>query len=337
MPLKTLCAEGLRLYPGDQDLIGNLLTAQTAKGAFADAAETAKTRLALKRDVHSLHEVAVLHCEHAKSIREADWPLAVKNFKYAVRLLREAKELNPRFLPVRLQLPVALEAITAFAQCSDEIGGSRDLPLHVSDRVFLAYLNARCLDGVGAHKECWEFCDGWLKRIAEVQSTNPVPRNNVVRLERVRAATIADGYCIGKMKEDQRVIAPAAAEFFAHIVRQAEQREPSDFCYLARLHEWMEEYDDAYAVLAAGESLFPQYWEIPFNRAAFQIRAGDYGNALSCAERAAQLAPWKAQSWRLLANALDGIGRAAQAEDASRRAEAVQRVRNELADEIEKA
>src|SRR5437667_9038869 len=68
-------------YPDDQDLIGNLLVAQTALEEFADAAETAKLRLARGRDVHSLHEVAALHCSYASKIRELDWPLAVKNLK----------------------------------------------------------------------------------------------------------------------------------------------------------------------------------------------------------------------------------------------------------------
>ena len=128
--------EGLRLYPDDQDLVGNLLAAQTAMGAFAEAAETAKIRLAHKRDVHSLHEVAALHCKYADGIRELDWPLAVKNLKYAVGLLREAKDLNPRYLQVRIQLPIALEAMTAYDQCSAEIVAAKELPLHVSDRTF---------------------------------------------------------------------------------------------------------------------------------------------------------------------------------------------------------
>jgi serine/threonine protein kinase/Flp pilus assembly protein TadD len=332
----STASEGVRIYPGDQDLIGNLLTAQTAMGAFAQAAETAKARLTANRDVHSLHEVAALHCKYAASIRARDWPLAVKTLNYSVRLLREAKELNPRFLPVRLQLPIALEALKAYARCSDEIGTNHDLPLHVSDRVFLAYLVARCLDGAGAHERCWEFCDGWLKRIAEVATANPVPRHAGVRLERVRAVTVADGYCIGKMKDGQRVIAPVAAEFFARIVRDAELREAGDFCYLARLHEWMEEHEEAHAVLTQAESLYPEFWEIPFNRAAFRVRSGDYSGAVNSAERAAQLAPWKAQSWRLLAKALAGIRKVTEAESASRRAEEVQRVRDEIADEIEK-
>jgi len=97
-----------------------------------------------------------------------------------------------------------------------------------------------------------------------------------------------------------------------------------------------EEYDEAHAVLTEAESLYPEFWEIPFNRAAFRVRAGDYSGAMNSAERAAQLAPWKAQSWRLLAKALAGSGKVTEAERASRRAEEVQRVRDEIADDIEK-
>jgi hypothetical protein len=41
-------------------------------------------------------------------------------------------------------------------------------------------------------------------------------------------------------------------------------RESGDFCYLARLHEWMEEYE-AGAVLTEAQSLYPEYWEIRFS------------------------------------------------------------------------
>lgn len=327
--------EGLRLYPGDDELIGNLLTAQTGLGSLAEAAETAKIRLVRKRDVHSLHEVAVLHCECGDRVRNLDWPLAVKNYKYAVGLLREAKELNPRYLLARIQLPIALEAMTAYGQCTSEISALNDLSLHFSDRVFLAYLIARCLDRVRAHQRCWEFCNGWLKKIAEVQATNPVRRHHVVRLERVRAVTIADGYCIGIVRDEQRTISPLAAKFFAHIVHDEEQREAGDFCYLARLHEWMEEYDRAYAVLAEAQPLYPDYWEIPFQQAAFRVRSGDYRGAVDSAEQATRLAPWKTQTWDLLAQVYLRLGQASESGAARTRAEEVQRVRDELAKEIE--
>ena len=331
----NIALDGLRLYPDDQDLVGNLLVAQTAIGAFEAAAETAKLILAHKRDVHSLHEVGALHCKYADSIRELNWPLAVKNLKLAAGLLGEAKELNPRYLPARLQLTIALEAMTAYVQCSAEINATYDMPLHDSDRIFLAYMTARCLDRVNDHKSCLKFCNDWLKRVSEVQETNPVSRHNIVRLERVRAATIADGFCIGQMTTDgKRVIVPDVPEFFTQIVRDEEMREPGDFCYLARFREWTEKYEEAEAVLAQAQSLYPEYWEIPFQRAAFRCRAGDYSGAIDSAEHATQLAPWKTPTWHLLGMVHDGLGRSGQAEIAKDRAKEVQRVRDELAGEI---
>lgn len=67
----------------------------------------------------------------------------------------------------------------------------------------------------------------------------------------------------------KRVIVPGVDEFSAHIVHDEESREPGDFCYLARFHEWLLEYEQAEDLLNNAESLFPQYWEIPFQRAAF--------------------------------------------------------------------
>ena len=331
----AIALEGLRLYPDDQDLIGNLLVAQTAIGAFEAAAETAKIRLAHKRDVHSLHEVGALHCKYANSIRELNWPLAVKNLKLAAVFLREAKELNPQYLPARFQLTIALQEMTAYVQCAAEIKAMYDMPLHDSDRFFLAHLMARCLDGVNDHKSCLKFCDDWLKRISEVQGTDPVSRHNIVSLDRVRAATIADGFCIGRTTTNgERVIVPDAAEFFAQIVRDEQMREPGDFCYLARFHEWTEKYEEAEAVLTQGQSLYPEYWEIPFQRAIFRVQAGGYSDAINSAEHATQLAPWKTQTWRLLGKVYDGLGRSSQAEIAEGRAKEVQQVREQLAGEI---
>ncbi len=333
----TTAEHGLGLNPDDQNLVGNLLQAQTAMGEFAKAAETAKIRLVRKRDVHSRHEVAALHCKYADSIRELDWPLAVKNLKYAVGLLREAKDLNPRYLQVRIQLPIALEAMTAYDQCSAEIVATEELPLHVSDRAFLAYLFARCLDRLNDHTGCLKFCDSWLDQIAKVQATNPVPRHNVVKLERVRAVTIADGFAIGRMTDGKRVVVPNASEFFAHVVLDEKMREPSDFCYLARFHEWVEEYAEAEAILILAQSLYPEYWEIPFHRAVFRWRAQNPRGALDFAAQASQLAPWKSQTWDLLGKISDCLGRTVQAEEAKRRAAEVQRVRDELDSEIDRA
>lgn len=205
--------------------------------------------------------------------------------------------------------------------------------MHDSDRAFMAYLFARCLDRVNDHKGCWEFCDKWLKRIAEIRP--PLPRHRSLMLERVRAVTIADGFCIGRLKDGRRVSSPVAANFFAQIVNDEEAREREDFSYLARFHEWMGEYEAACSVLSKAEALYPEYWEIPYQRAAFLVREGDYSAALDLARHAAELAPWRLQGWLQLADVSEMLGRRDEKDRASARAQEVKLTRDRLSQEIE--
>lgn len=324
-------SEGLRLYPNDQDVLGNLLIAQINSGEFEAASATARIRLSRTRDVHSLQEVASLHFNFAVEISNKDWPLAARNLKYSLALLREAEQLNPRYLPVRLHTPKVLYELGAYTACSDEILRVKDLGLHVSDRVAQVCLQAKCLDRVGAHKECWEFCDRWL----EQKLPDSVLRARIFELERIRAITIADGFCIGMMSDGKRVIAPVAAEFFARIVVDAEFRQPVDFSYLARLHEWMEETPQAFDALDRGESLYPDYWEFPFNRADFVLRSGHPESALRFAAHATELAPWRKPGWAVLAAALEKLGRVSEARQATKRAEEIATARRETAAEFD--
>lgn len=335
----TVALDGLRLYPRDQDLTGNLLVAQTAMGAFDDAFETAETRLKQQRDVHSLHEVGTLYCKSAESICETDWPLAVKQFKYAAGLLRDAKKANPRYLPVRFQLTIVLEAMTAYAQCSTELVDIQGLPIHYSDRIFVAYLMARCLDRTNAHRDCLKFCDDWLKKISALSDTDSEgARHSVVGLQRVRASTIADGFCIGRMTSTgKRVVVPDAVEFFARTIHDERLREPGDFCYLARFREWTERYEEAETVLNRAQALYPRYWEIPFQRASFRWRKRDFGSAIGHAERAVELAPWREQTWKLLAMVHEGLGELTKANAAEARATEIERVRRQLESSIEES
>jgi hypothetical protein len=104
------------------------------------------------------------------------------------------------------------------------------------------------------------------------------------------------GSALAMMRDGERIISSLAAEFFGNVVHDEETRQPEDFCYLARLHEWAGECEQAFAVLAQGRSLYPGYWEIPFQHASFRGRAGEPDAALDDAEQATQLAPWKTQT-----------------------------------------
>jgi serine/threonine protein kinase len=283
--------QGLNVFPNDSDLRGNLLTAQTQLDMFVEAAETAKVRLGQVRDVSSLLEVALLHSNYADTLVELDWPLAVRNYSYAVQLLSEAKTLNARDLRVRLQLAIVLERMGAYLKCTEQVAALLDMQLTMSNRLLAVYLHARCLDRVGAYAECAKFCDGWLKGIGDAPASSSISEFAKTRIERVRAVTVSDGFSLGMMDGDRRVIYRGLLEFFAQVVGKEKLRENSDFCYLARHHEWMEQFEAAYAVLAAAEELYPEYWEVPFRKAEFLDRSGEHGAALESAERATVLAP----------------------------------------------
>lgn len=132
-----------------------------------------------------------------------------------------------------------------------------------------------------------------------------------------------------------RVIVPDVGKFFAAIVHDEASRQAGDFCYLARLHEWMQEFEDAEAVLIEAQSLYPRYWEIPFQRAAFRDRAKDHQGALFSAEQATEFAPWKRQTWWLLGEIHDRLGNTGQAAIAKKRSDEIQQVRDQLAAEID--
>ena len=186
-------SEGLKFYPDHQDVLGNLLIAQINAGHLEAASDTARTRISRTRDVHSLHEVASLHGQFGAAIGDKDWPLAARNLRHSLALLREAEQLNPRYLPVRLQIPIVLYELGAYAACSDEIVSVKDLDLHVSDRLALVTLQAKCLNRTGAHKECWEFCDRWLQQ----KVPDSVSPHWMVELERLKAITMPTASALG--------------------------------------------------------------------------------------------------------------------------------------------
>ncbi len=131
------------------------------------------------------------------------------------------------------------------------------------------------------------------------------------------------------------MVVPDVEQFFLPIVGDAEFREAGDFCYLARLHEWFGEDEEAEAVLAKAEIVYPSYWTSYFSGLAFALEQET--SIMLSARRSArrELAPWKTQTWELLGQVYSDLGRATQAETARKRAEEVQRVRSQLTAEID--
>jgi tetratricopeptide (TPR) repeat protein len=311
--------EGAHRFPADKDIMGNLLIAQTRQLRYTDAMRTAEQRLKLGRDVRSLEEVATLLCIVGGEKAERALPEAAAYFKRAKTLLEEAKSLNPRMATVRCNLAQTMFDLERFHDALDELQELARMGAHPSLGEPWALLMANCLDRLGRHEKCVDLCDLWIPRLP-----------SCVAIRRIRAETIADGFCIGMMADSKPVFDRTSYEFFFEIVNDPKQRVATDYTYLARFHEWLGEVGGALALLQEAASIWPTVWEIPFTRATFEWRQGQHDAAIASATEAAHLAPWRPQPWRVLASSLEVLGRVADAREALAKAASIEQERKSL-------
>jgi serine/threonine protein kinase len=93
---ESVAREGLRSFPSDKDILGNLTISLHHQGKLPEAIEIATQRLRLSRDVHSLEEAASVLRFLAARNEGDDWPATFEMYKRALSLLEEAKGMNPR-------------------------------------------------------------------------------------------------------------------------------------------------------------------------------------------------------------------------------------------------
>jgi serine/threonine protein kinase len=310
---------GLALFENDKGILGNLIISLTNQDKLDEALNLANRRIILGRDVHILEETASIHRRFAQNKAEKDLPGAIKHYKQALKLLREAKDQNPLFTTARYTLGVTLFDLGQFAEAinelSDVFNGSFT---HQTLREQIIQKIARCYDSLGDFQECLEFCGRWLKKL---------PNN--VHLQRVRAETLVDGYCIGQIQEGVRVVERSSLEFFENVV-QTENREVTDLCYLARLYEWMGKLNRAFELLEEAESNARGFWEPPYDMAVILWREGRSDEALPLAERACDLAPWRRQPLWLLSKIHESFGNDVKVKELNHRVESLDTILTEL-------
>ncbi|MGI8542125.1 MAG: protein kinase domain-containing protein [Aridibacter sp.] len=318
-----IAQKGISIFTQDKDIWGNLLIAQIHQDKLVEAQETAKIRLSLGRDVHSLEEIATIFKRIADSEKDSNLPNAVENYRYALELLNEAKDLNPRYATARLSLANVLFEMHQYTEASEEISQITQLPIHKNILELALVKLSMCLDRTGQHKECMDFCDKWLEKFPDS-----------IGLKRIKSETIVDGFCIGRLHNGNRVVDGSSLEFFENIVNKEKERKVSDFCYLARLYEWMGKIDEAFQLLEKAKLISPKYWEIPFNVASFCHRLEDFEEAERFALDATKLSPWRTQSWRLLSAIYESLELYSDSENALEQAEFVQEERDRLFQQI---
>jgi serine/threonine protein kinase len=286
---ETVAREGLRSFASDKDILGNLTISLHFQGKLSEALETAIHRLKLSRDIHSLETAAeVLHAL-GREKEDDNWPDAFAFYKRAIRLLEEAKELNPRYLSVRYTLAHTWFDLEQYARADKELAEFFQMPMDESLREHCIVLAAQCRLWISLFKECVEFADKWLVKFPESFS-----------LMRTRAEAFVDGFVIGHMKDGVRIVEKSSLEFFESIVTNHEQRKVSDFCFLARLKNWMGFTDEALDILSEASVHFPSAWNVSFHQANILLNAGDAAAAMPFAKEAVRKGRWHVSSWELL-------------------------------------
>jgi serine/threonine-protein kinase len=315
---EVVAREGLQSFPSDKDILGNLTISLRNQGKLAQAAETAIQRLKLGKDIHSLEEMASVLADIGNTVRDADYPSALKHYADGLDCLQQVKAMNPRYMPARFSLARAWFDLEEYARSSKELNEIALLGLSSAYAELWAVQKAECMDRASLFDECREHCDKWLQKFP-----------NSTLLKRIRAESMTD-YFIGKEKDGIRLVEREALEFFTDVVARPDRRRATDFIYLARIKEWIGKVEEAFALLDEADRLAPNEWETAYCRALNYWRLEDFQPAHTWAQKACARGPWNPKSYITLSMIHKSKGMDKEAQEYERRADAIAVKREEL-------
>jgi serine/threonine protein kinase/Flp pilus assembly protein TadD len=276
--------QGLKAFSNDQGIIGNLTISLNCQDRRTEALPFALKRLELGRDVHSLEEAANVLSGLGRDLLASNAPKGFEYLRQSASLCDEALHLNPLYHNSRNNLAITLFDLDLLTEALDT---AASLP---SDRFWSrrkVVLHAKCLNRTAAVDECLEFCAKWIKQFPEE-----------VELQRAQAEIIADFRSIGyETKDGARIIVPECVDFFTKIVKNTENRKPSDFGHLARLLHWWGRPDEARDTLLKDQSIYGDKWEVLFDLAWLHWTESDLNTAYAISKRACLAVPWLPKVW----------------------------------------
>lgn len=301
---ETLCRTGLNIFTKDTDLIGNLTIALTAQDKLEEAKEWALKRIKINRNVHSLEEAAGVIYQIAEKYKNINFPIAIKHYQLALSLLQEAKNLNPNFTTARYSLANILFKLKKYPESSIELSEINKIEKGVTE--IGAYYMARNLLWTGAYGVGKEFCEKWLKSFPDS-----------VMLKRIYVEIMVDGYLLeGKANEINNFILDPV-DFLTEMLRDENNRKPSDFNYLSKIYKWMGgngNVNYALSLLNQGIKLYPNYWSYYFYLAHFLLQYNELESALKVVLCGIEHAPFREKLHGLASSIYNKLGDTANEE-----------------------
>lgn len=291
----SVCKRGLRLFPNDLDIQGNLTIALGNINDLDGAKESAIKRLKLRRDIHSIEEAANALRRLAINKRNIDLPKAISLAKDEGRLVKEGLVINPRHYPLcihEIQLRrFAHDEQRVLTLCQEMID---------SDTCPVIYRQLAFAEMIEQLSE-GEFFKNALEMIQKVGD------NLSERLLSVKMRILARHYMIGKENtKGQRVLIQEVHEYFLSAEQNSIERDP---VIISEILEWLNKPVLAVETLKKHLAIIPEDWDGIRIMALIHLRMGKYENALRFAQSLATSAPWRAESYDWLSYVAQQINR----------------------------
>jgi serine/threonine protein kinase len=289
-----LCREGVEHFPNDVDIQGNLTIALMQAGEHERALDSARKRLNIRRDVHSLDEAAWVALEYATTIRYTDLPRAIGFAKIAGDLIKEGLALNPNYYVLRLR-EVRLRRLIQDAETVNAIAPTlwvSDLvPLDIRKRALIEMLEHWCDDGWGTDKGA----DGVLQFI----KNHPQWLSEIHELQIIELRTIARYKLMkGRLEAGEQNIVSNIKNLFLH---KSSTGIFVDAILAAQLQDWSGDKKSAFEIISDFLHDEPDDFNGIRTMATIQLHNGNFPEAMMYAKSLVKLAPWRAESYDCLA------------------------------------
>lgn len=296
-----LCREGLERFPNDVDIQGNLTIALMQATEHERALDSARKRLNIRRDVHSLDEAAWVALEYATAICYTDLPRAIGLAKIAGDLIKEGVALNPNYYVLRLR-EISLRRLIQDAEAVNTIAPvlwrSGSVPPEVRKRALIEMLEHWCDNGWGTDAGA----DGVLQFI----KNHPQWLSEIHELQIIELRTIARYKLMkGRLEAGEQDIVSKIKSLFLH---KSSSEVFVDAILAAQLKDWFGDTKSALAILSDFLQDVPDDFNGIRAMATIQLHNENFPEAMKYAKSLVKLAPWRAESYDCLAFVAEKAG-----------------------------
>ena len=283
--VETFCLEGLKQYPNDQDIIGNLTIALSSQKKFTEAINYAKKRLDISINTNSLNEIATVYTQIAETIKNTDFINAIRYYKFAYNFLIQARNINPCALIVRHNIANILFKLKKYEDSLNEI---KEIIKFNNDKVtsISVFYIVRNYLWLGAFEIGLKYIDNIIDKIPDDDKMKK-------QILRIRAIICLDG--LSKSEDGKISIDKRSERFLWNIIEDKENRLYYDFEYLAQILTWKRDLDSAIAILHKGIDLYPDYWRFYMSLSYIYLLQNKVDLALKETNTALKLASWREQ------------------------------------------